>query len=113
MDKTKPNEALGGRPIGKKIVAKMKRHRQGKVVDIKDWVDGRTTAEELHKEIMAQKELGSLDPAFAAYVYPQIQVSVMSEQKSPTTRSASRPPGCRGAISLPPSHFLSTTYFAP
>jgi len=80
MDKTKPNEALSGRPIGKKIVAKMKRHRRGKVIDIKDWIDGRTTAEELHKEIVAQKELASLDPAFAAYVYPQIQVSVMSEQ---------------------------------
>src|SRR5262245_10053426 len=42
MDKTKPNEALSCRPIGKKIVAKMKRHRRGKVVDIKDWVDNRT-----------------------------------------------------------------------
>ena len=55
MDKTKPNEALSSRPIGKKIVAKMKRHRRGKVIDIKDWIDGRTTAEELHKEIVAQK----------------------------------------------------------
>ncbi len=81
MDKTKPDQALsGGRPIAKKIVAKMKRHRRGKVVDIKNWIDGRATAEELHKEISAQKELAALDPAFAAYVYPQIQVSLMSEQ---------------------------------
>src|SRR5215472_3421947 len=80
MDKTKTDEALSGRPIAKKIVAKMKRHSRGKVVDIKNWVDGRATAEEMRKEIMAQKELATLDPAFAAYVYPQIQVSLMSEQ---------------------------------
>ena len=43
-------------------------------------IDGRSTAEELHKEVTAQKELVSVDPAFAAYVYAQIQVSVMSEQ---------------------------------
>ena len=34
MDKTKPNEALSGRPIAKKIVAKMMLHWQRKVVNI-------------------------------------------------------------------------------
>lgn len=80
MDKTKRDETLSGRPIAKKIVAKMKRHSRGKVVDIKSWVEGRATAEEMRREITAQKELAMLDPAFAAYVYPQIQVSLMSEQ---------------------------------
>ena len=49
-------------------------------MDIKSWIDGRATAEEMHKEITAQEELATLNPAFAAYVYPQIQVSLMSEQ---------------------------------
>lgn len=80
MDKTKTDETLSGRPIAKKIVAKMKRHSRGKVVDIENWIDGRATAEQMRKEIMAQKELSTLDPSFAAYVYPQIQVSLMSEQ---------------------------------
>ena len=35
MDKTKPGQALSGRPIAKKIVAKMKLHWQRKVVNIK------------------------------------------------------------------------------
>jgi hypothetical protein len=42
------------------------------VVDIKSWVNGRVTAEEVRKEITAQKELATLDPALAAHVYPQI-----------------------------------------
>ena len=73
MDKTKTDETLSGRPIAKKIVSKMRRHSRGKVVGIKNWVDGRATAEEMRKEIMAQKELSTRDPAFAAYVYPQVQ----------------------------------------
>ena len=36
MDKTKPHEALSGRPIAKKVLAKMKLHWQRKVVDIKN-----------------------------------------------------------------------------
>jgi hypothetical protein len=35
MDKTKPHETLSGRPIAKKVLAKMKLHWQRKVVDIK------------------------------------------------------------------------------
>jgi hypothetical protein len=73
MDKTKPNAALSGRHIAKEIVAKMKRHRRGKAAGIKDLVDGGATAEELYKEITAQQEMAGLDPAFAAYMVPQIQ----------------------------------------
>jgi hypothetical protein len=80
MEKTKLNEALTERPIGKKIVGKMRRSKRRKVVDIKDWAYGRATAEELQKEITARKDLASLDPAFAAYIYAQIQISVMAEQ---------------------------------
>ncbi len=45
MDKTKPHEALSGRPIAKRVIAKMKRHKRGKVVDIKNVIHGRAMAE--------------------------------------------------------------------
>ena len=71
MDKKKPDQALGGRPIAKKVVAKMKLHSQRKVVDIKNVIAGRTRAEELQKTAVSQKELAGFDPAHAAYVYTQ------------------------------------------
>ena len=40
MDKMKPNESLSGRPIAKKIVAKMKLHWQRKIVNIKNVIAG-------------------------------------------------------------------------
>ncbi len=80
MDKTKSAETLTGRPIARKIVAKMKRSSRGEVAGIRSLVDDGTAAGEIHQELTAQQELGGLDPAFAAYVYPQIQVSLISEQ---------------------------------
>ena len=80
MDKTKPDQALSGRPIAKKIVAKMKLHWQRKVVNIKNVIAGHAMAEELQKTVVSQKELEGFHPAHAAYVYAQNQVSVMSEQ---------------------------------
>lgn len=80
MDKTKPNETLSGGPIARKVVAKIKRKSRGKVVDIGDVVDARAAAEELREEISAAEEFAGLDPAFAAYVYAQIQVSILAEQ---------------------------------
>ena len=80
MDKTKPDQALSGRPIAKKIVAKMKLHWQRKIVNIKNVVAGHAIAEELQKTVVSQKELEGFHPAHAAYVYAQNQVSVMSEQ---------------------------------
>src|ERR1035441_7887485 len=80
MDKTKPHEALSGRPIAKKVLAKMKLHWQRKVVDIKYVIHGRAMADDLQKTVVSQKELAGFDPAHAAYVYTQNQVSVMAEQ---------------------------------
>ncbi|MDZ4799711.1 MAG: hypothetical protein SGI92_16255 [Bryobacteraceae bacterium] len=80
MDKTKADEALSERPIAKKVIARMKRRGRGKAVDISSWADGGGTAEEMEKEITAQAEFAALPPAFAAYLYPQIQISLMSEQ---------------------------------
>ena len=69
MDKTKPDQALSGRPVAKKIVAKMKLHWQRKVVNIKNLIVGHAMAEELQKTVVSQKELEGFHPAHAAYVY--------------------------------------------
>ena len=49
MDKTKPDQALRGRPVAKRIVAKMKLYWQRKVVNIKNVIVGHAMAEELQK----------------------------------------------------------------
>jgi hypothetical protein len=85
MDKTKPDQPLSGRPIAKRIVAKMKLHRQRKVVNIKNVIAGQAVAEEPQKTVVSQKELEGFHPAHAAYVYAQNQVSVMSEQLTALT----------------------------
>ena len=80
MDKTKPGEALSGRPIAKRILAKMKLHWQRKVVNIKNVIPAapwRTTLEDNREP---ERACRASDPAHAAYVYAQNQVSVMSEQ---------------------------------
>jgi hypothetical protein len=63
MDKTKPREALSGRPIAKKVLAKMKLHWQRKVVDIKNVIHGRAMADDLQKTVVSQKELAGPAPA--------------------------------------------------
>ena len=80
MDKTKPDEALSGRSIATKIVAKMKLQRQRKFVSIKNVIASHAMTEELQKTVVSRKELEGFHPAHAAYVHAQNQVSVMSEQ---------------------------------
>jgi hypothetical protein len=116
MDKTMPNQALSGRPIAKKIVAKMKLHWQRKVVNIKNVIAGHAMAEELQKTVVSQKELEGFHPAHAAYVYAQNQVSVMSEQltalkeMSPFVDIISRAEDLY-VPSAPPMSPLTTSYF--
>ena len=116
MDKTKPDQALSGNPIAKKIVAKMKLHWQRKVVNIKNVIAGHAMAEELQKTVVSQKELEGFHPAHAAYVYAQNQVSVMSEQltalkeMAPFVDIISRAEDLY-APSAPPMSPLTTSYF--
>jgi hypothetical protein len=56
MDKTKPNEALSGRPIGRDQ-AKMKRHRRGRVATSR--LGRRPHHQKNAREIMAQKGLAA------------------------------------------------------
>jgi hypothetical protein len=116
MDKTKPDQTLSGRPIAKRIVAKMKLHWQRKVVNIKNVIAGYTMAEELQKTVVSQKELEGFHPAHAAYVYAQNQVSVMSEQltalkeMAPFVDIISKAEDLY-APSAPPMSPLTTSYF--
>jgi hypothetical protein len=80
MDKTKPHQTLSGRPIAKKVVARMKLSARGKIINIKNVIRGRAMAKQLQKTVVSQQELAGLHPAHAAYVYAQNQVSVLSEQ---------------------------------
>jgi hypothetical protein len=116
MDKTKPDQTLSGRPIAKRIVAKMKLPWQRKVVNIKNVIAGHAMAEELQKTVVSQKELEGFHPAHAAYVYAQNQVSVMSEQltalkeMAPFVDIISKAEDLY-APSAPPMSPLTTSYF--
>jgi hypothetical protein len=116
MDKTKPDKALSRKPIAKKIVGKMRQYRRGKVLDIKNVIDGHAMAEELQKTVVSQKELAGFDPAHAAYVYTQNQVSAMSEQltalkeMTPFAGIISRAEDLY-VPSAPPMSPLTTSYF--
>ena len=61
MEKKKHDEALSARPIAEKVVAKMKRRMRGKVVNIKNVIDGRATAEELHKTGVTHSEVSQVN----------------------------------------------------
>jgi hypothetical protein len=116
MDKTKPDQTVSGRPIAKKIVAKMKLHWQRKVVNIKNVIAGLAMAEELQKTVVSQKELEGFHPAHAAYVYAQNQVSVMSEQLTALKEMAPFVDIISKAEDLyvpsaPPMSPLTTSYF--
>jgi hypothetical protein len=80
MDKKKHDQALTGKPIAERLVAKMKRRAHGKVVNLGDVIGGRAAARGLQKTVATKEDLAGFHPAHAAYVYAQNQVSVMSEQ---------------------------------
>ena len=80
MEKEKPDQTVSGRPIAKRIQAKMKLQWQRKVVNIKSVTAGRRIADEMQNTVVSQKDLAGFHPAHAAYVYTQNQASVMSEQ---------------------------------
>lgn len=61
-------------PIADKLLARMKRQRRGRFVDLY------VAAEELQGGLVIPERLARHHPAHAAYLYAQNQVSVMSEQ---------------------------------
>ena len=59
---------MSGRPIAKRILAKMKLQSQRRVVNIKNVITGRRIGEELQQAVVSQKDLAGFRPAHAAYV---------------------------------------------
>lgn len=66
-------------PIAARVIAEMKRHSRGKIVQLKDVISARAVAEELQRTVVSPQRLADLHSAHAAYLYAQNQVSVMSE----------------------------------
>lgn len=69
-----------GHPIADKLVADIKRHTHGKMVNLMEVLVGRSAAEELQKSVATKEDLAGFHPSHAAYVLAQNQVSVMFEQ---------------------------------
>jgi len=67
-------------PIAKKLAAALRKHKNQKVVDLAAFTVGKSQAGESAKTIATPKELSSLHPAHALYVYAQNIVSFLSEQ---------------------------------
>jgi hypothetical protein len=117
MEKKKPDQAMSGRPIAKRILAKMKLQWQRKVVNIKNVIAGRDIAEGMQKTVVSQKDLAGFHPAHAAYIYTQNQASVMSEQLTalkemgPFVDIISRAEDLY-MPSAPPMSPLTTSYFS-
>lgn len=116
MDKKRQSEPLSGKSIAAGLIARMKRRQRGKVVDLGDIINGRAAAERLQETVVTQEELAGFDPAHAAYVYTQNQVSVMSEQLTaleemePFVEIFSKAED-RYMPSAPPMSPLTTSYF--
>ena len=92
------------------------RHLGPRVVNIKRVLDGRVLAEGLQKTVVGPKELAGFDPADAAYVYTQNQVSVLSEQLTSLNEMAPFGDIISRAEDLyvpsaPPMSPLTTSYF--
>lgn len=80
MDKKNLRPPSSAKPIAEKIVSRIRQNTRRKVINIGNAIRGRTIAEELQKTIASREDIAKLDPAHAAYVFAQNQVSVLSEQ---------------------------------
>jgi hypothetical protein len=76
----KHREAISGKPIAGKLVAKMRQRLRGKGGNLDEVISGLAAADEIRDPVAAREDLAALHPSHAAYVYAQNQVSVMSEQ---------------------------------
>ena len=116
MGAKKQSEALNGKSIAGKLVAKMKRRQGAKVINLGEVINGRAAAERLQDKVATAEDLAGLDPAHAAYVYIQNQVSVMSERLTALKEMAPFVDIISKAEDLympsaPPMSPLTTSYF--
>jgi hypothetical protein len=67
-------------PIVESIIADFTEFIEAKAIDIRDIKKSKIRAEELEATVSSEKELASLDPLHAVYVYGQNKMSVFVEQ---------------------------------
>ena len=67
-------------PIAESIIADFTEFIEAKAIDIRDIKKSKIRAEELEATVSSGKELASLDPLHAVYVYGQNKMSVFVEQ---------------------------------
>jgi len=80
MFNRKHREATSGKLIAGRLVAKMRRRLNGKVVRLDEIINGLAAEDEIQDPVATKEHLAALHPAHAAYVYAQNQISVISEQ---------------------------------
>lgn len=66
--------------ISANLVRKLKGAKRAKLVNLASVLAGRSRAADLQTQVATADELAGRQPAHAAYVYAQNQVSVLSEQ---------------------------------
>lgn len=79
MKKIKTN-ALRQGPISLKVLARMKKIIDSKVIDISAWRNALLNAESLESTLISDKQLAELDPLHGVYVYGQNKISIILEQ---------------------------------
>ena len=106
----------GDRAIAKKLVAAIRNHVHGRVVNLTDVIAGRAAAAETQQTVVTKDGQARLHPAHAAYVFAQNQVSVLSEQITALDEMAPFADVVSRAEDLyrpsgPPMSPLTTSYF--
>ncbi len=103
-------------PITRRVIEALRRQMRMKVVDLAAFRAGQEHAEALQKSVTPKEQLAKSDPAHAAYVYAQNQMSIMAEQllQLPEMKSFVKqigPAEDEYAPSWPPMSPISTSFF--
>src|SRR5579864_8097875 len=103
-------------PITRRVIEAVRRPMHMKVVDLAAFRAGQEYAEALQKSVTPKEQLAKSDPAHAAYIYAQNQMSIMAEQLLllPEMKSFVKqigPAEDEYAPSWPPMSPISTSFF--
>jgi hypothetical protein len=103
-------------PITRRVIEALRRQMRMKVVDLAAFRAGQEYAEALQKSVTPKEQLAKSDPAHAAYIYAQNQMSIMAEQllQLPEMKSFVKqigPAEDEYAPSWPPMSPISTSFF--
>ncbi len=103
-------------PITRRVIEALRRQMRMKVVDLAAFRSGQEYAEALQKSVTPKEQLAKSDPAHAAYLYAQNQMSLMAVQllQLPEMKSFAKqigPAEDEYAPSWPPMSPISTSFF--